>query len=524
MNTIQNPILRGFNPDPSIIRVDDDFYIATSTFEWFPGVQIYHSRDLAHWELAAHPLTSVSQLDMAGVPSSGGVWAPCLSYSDGTYYLIYTDAKVISSQYRDMHNYLVTAKDVRGEWSEPVYLNSTGFDPSLFHDDDGRKWLVNVVTDHRKGRNFFAGIVVQEYDGREQRLKGPITKIWETVPGEIVEGPHLYRYNGWYYLLVAEGGTGLKHAVRMARSRSLTGPYEKDPQREVLTSKYDPALPLQKAGHADLVETQGGEWYMVHLASRPIPSMGRCTLGRETCVQKVNWTKDGWLRLAQGGVAPAMRVPAPELPVFTAETPPSRDHFDAPVPGMQYQSLRVPLAGRFSLTERPGFLRLKGGESLSSFHRQTLLARRWQSFRFTAETCVEFEPENYNQMAGLILLYDTMNFYYLRVSRDEVLGKTLNVLTSVNGKYDEPMGNEVCVEGVRRLYLRAEVDYDCLQFRFSADGHDFKAIGPVLDASTLSDEACVKAFFTGAFVGMCCQDLTGRRRPADFDYFDYVER
>jgi xylan 1,4-beta-xylosidase len=525
MKYITNPILRGFNPDPSIIRVGDDYYIATSTFEWFPGVQIHHSKDLVNWELVAHPLNRVSQLDMIGNPISGGIWAPCLSYDNGTYYLIYTDVKVHSSGYRDTHNYMVTTKDIISDWSEAVYLNSTGFDPSLFHDDDGRKWLINMITDHRKGKNSFGGIVIQEYYDKEKCLIGPIMNILPTQKNRIVEGPHIYKRNGYYYLILAVGGTGLKHAVEMARSKLLVGSYESDPQIQILTSKYDATLTLQKAGHADLVQTQDGEWYLVHLASRPIPSVGRCTLGRETCIQKVEWASDGWLRLENGGIAPKVKVPAPELPECRFIPTPVRDDFNSNKLSIHFQSLRVPLdEDSMSLRERPGFLRLKGGESLFSFHHQTLVARRQQAFSFTSETCIEFEPENFNQMAGLICLYDTMNYYYLRISYDEILGKTLNIISSRNAVYDEPLDKEVSIEGIERCYLRVSVDYDRLHFYYSKNGTEWMTLGPELDASTLSDEYCVKGCFTGAFVGLCCQDLSGGRKQADFDYFEYVER
>lgn len=174
MKKIKNPILPGFNPDPSIVRVDDDYYIATSTFEWFPGVQIHHSKDLVHWRLLTHPLTRISQLDLKGNISSCGVWAPCLSYSDGLFYLIYTNTRNYHSNFKDCHNYLTTARDIMGPWSEPVYLNSSGFDPSLFHDNNGRKWLVNMLWDHRKGKNPFAGIVLQEYDPKQEKLIGAV--------------------------------------------------------------------------------------------------------------------------------------------------------------------------------------------------------------------------------------------------------------------------------------------------------------------------------------------------------------
>src|ERR1039457_2541956 len=233
---VQNPILRGFNPDPSIVRVGDDYYFATSTFEWFPGVQIHHSRDLVHWRLLTRPLNRPSQLNMLGDPDSCGVWAPCLTYADGLFWLIYTDVKrygrttvggASGASLRDFHNYLVTCPTIDGEWSDPVYVNSSGFDPSLFHDDDGRKYFLNMLWDHRPGKNHFAGIVLQEYSVKERKLIGERQMIFKGTPLGLTEGPHLYKRNGWYYLLTAEGGTGWGHAVTLARSRKITGPYDR---------------------------------------------------------------------------------------------------------------------------------------------------------------------------------------------------------------------------------------------------------------------------------------------------------
>ena len=255
---IQNPILRGFNPDPSILRVGDDYHIATSTFEWFPGMQIHHSRALVNWRVLAQPLSRVSQLDMRGNGDSGGIWAPCLSYSDGLFYLIYTDVKAFSmiAGFKDTHNYLVTAEKIEGPWSEPAFLNSSGFDPSLFHDDDGKKWFLNMVWDHRMGKNQFGGILLQEYDPASRALVGPVKNIFHGTNLMVTEGSHLYKRYGWYYLLVAEGGTSYKHAVTLARSRKIDGPYEVHPQNPILTAWGKPELELQKTGHASWVETQ----------------------------------------------------------------------------------------------------------------------------------------------------------------------------------------------------------------------------------------------------------------------------
>ena len=394
-HVIRNPILPGFNPDPSIVRVGDDYYIATSTFEWFPGVQIHHSRDLVHWRLLARPLVRASQLDMRGDADSCGVWAPCLTHADGRFYLIYTDVKrfgrataagAAGASLRDFHNYLVTSERIDGEWSDPAYLNSSGFDPSLFHDDDGRKYLLNMLWDHRPGRNRFAGIVLQEYSPAEQRLVGERHTIFSGTAIGFTEGPHLYKRDGWYHLLTAEGGTGWGHAVTMARSRTLLGPYELHPDVHVLTARDRPDAALQRTGHADLVETASGETYMVYLCGRPLANRGRCTLGRETAIQPMTWGDDGWLRTADGQGLPAIEAAAPAgLAPHPHPLAPVRDDFDTQTLPIAFQWLRTPYPDDlFSLRARPGHLRLYGRETIGSLFRQTLVARRQQAHCYSA--------------------------------------------------------------------------------------------------------------------------------------------
>jgi xylan 1,4-beta-xylosidase len=407
-----------------------------------------------------------------------------------------------------------------------VYLNSSGFDPSLFHDADGRKWLLNMIWDHRKGKHPFGGILLQEYSEKEKKLVGPVKNIFRGTDIGLVEGPHLYKRNGYYYLLTAEGGTVLRHAVTMARSRSIEGPYEVDPVNPILTSYENPELILQRAGHASLVETQNGDWYMAHLCGRPLPSRGRCIMGRETAIQKMTWTADDWIRLATGKNEPEVEVPAPDLPEHMWDAEPIRDDFDKEQLNIHFQFLRAkPDEMTYSLLERPGYLRLWGGESLNSHHRQTLIARRQQSFCYTAETSVEFQPENFQQMAGLICMYDNRNFYYLNITWEEELGQCLDIMISIKGVTDFPLDSKVRITG-ETCYLKARVFFDKLNFFFSENGKEWKAIGTDFDASTLSDEFEGDGgdeHFTGAFVGICCQDLSGMRLAADFDYFEYIE-
>jgi len=534
---IRNPILPGFNPDPSIVRVGDDYYIATSTFEWFPGVQIHHSRDLVHWRLLARPLTRASQLNMLGDPDSCGVWAPCLTHADGHFHLVYTDVKrygrtsqpgSAGASLRDFHNYLVTAERIDGEWSDPVYLNSSGFDPSLFHDDDGRKYLVNMLWDHRPGQNRFAGIVLQEYSPRDRRLVGDRHVIFKGTSIGFTEAPHLYKRDGCYYLIVAEGGTGWGHAVTMARSRTLTGPYELHPDVYILTARNRPDAQLQRAGHADLVETPGGDTYMVYLCGRPLPNRGRCTLGRETAIQPMAWSADGWLRTAAGDGLPLVDVAAPPLPSHPFPSRAERDDFDDSRLPIDFQWLRSPFPGElFSLTARPGHLRLYGRETVGSSFRQSLVARRQQSHSFSASPVVDVQPRHFQQAAGLICYYNSAKFHYFQVSHDERVGKHLRVMSCIPDQVQTDTFTDPIPVGTEApLHLRVEVDRQRLQFAYRVGDEPWRWLPQLFDASILSDEATAPGLpnFTGAFVGMCCQDLAGTAMPADFDYFEYADR
>lgn len=521
---IHNPVLRGFSPDASILRVGDDYYIATSTFEWAPGVLIYHSRDLAHWRPLARPLTRTSQIDLRRVPSSGGVWAPALSYHDDMFYLCYTNVVGRRGVFKDLHNYVVTARSIEGPWSDPVYLNSSGFDHFLFHDTDGRKWLFNMQWDFRKDKPTFAGIIVQEFDPVAGRLTGPVKLAARGTSLGVTEGPMVYKREGYYYLLAAEGGTGPKHAATLFRSRSVDGPYDADPEGALMTTADSPEHPLQKAGHGSLVETQHGEWYMAHICSRPLPDgSGLSPLGRETSIQKLAWTGDGWLRLAHGGKLPAVEVPAPDLPPHPFPAPPVRDDFDGEELGIEWNTLRVPADESWlTLLERPGHLRLYGRESLMSWNCQSLVARRLRSFHCDITTCLEFSPESFTQMAGLVLYYDESEHFYLRISHDEQLGKHLAVVTSNRGVYDEADG-PVSINGWDQCYLRAVIRAEKLQFCYSPDGTDWKPIGPGLYMGVLADEYAQKLSFTGAFAGICVQDLRDTSCFADFQFFEYRE-
>lgn len=538
---IHNPILRGFHPDPSIIRVGGDYYLATSTFEWWPGVRLFHSRDLEHWRLAGYPLNRVSQLDLRGVGASQGIWAPCLTYADGTFYLVYTIVKSFYCNMYDTENYLVTTTDIMGEWSEPVALHNFGFDPSLFHDTDGRKYMVSMVTDHRVPKKYAGRLVLQEYDREKRKLIGPVREIY-AAKDIFLEGPHIFRRKEWYYLFSADTGTGEAHGQTILRSKNIWGPYEmyKSDFMEraetteaysILTSRHHPELALQKAGHCDVVETQKGEWYAVHLCGRPsgdrnpaaskkFAGARRYILGRETAIQKMRWTEDDWLVPDSGSSIPMEYVQKPDLPEFFCEAFPERDDFDEEKLMLDYQSLRIPMDEHYmTLRARKGFLRIYGRSGLSSKFSQSMIARRITEYHMEFGACLEYEPMIFKQMAGLILLYDTDNYLYLHISHDEDVGKCITLLKSENRKY-EYLTDCIALESGKAVVLRAVMENSEVQFSYQqGDDSEHKLGGPV-NISFLSDEACDEGWFTGAMCGICCQDLTGDAVYADFDWFE----
>lgn len=307
---IQNPILPGFNPDPCICRKGDDYYMAVSTFEWFPGIPVYHSRDLKNWELYTHVLTDDEEVNLKKLPSAKGVWAPCLTYceEEEMFYVVYGVMNSMNARYFDVDNFLICSKDIKGPWSKPVYLHSAGFDASLFHDTDGKKYVVSLEWETREGYEKPGYICMVEYSPEKKEIVGYPKIIWKggTDRG-CMEAPHLTKRGDYYYIMCAEGGTGYNHCVTMGRSKNVWGPYEKDPKNPIVTSVpgesyerqdpdhlkpkyYNPDSILQKSGHGSYVELPTGEVYLVHLCSRPFVPELRCTLGRETAIQKMMWT------------------------------------------------------------------------------------------------------------------------------------------------------------------------------------------------------------------------------------------
>lgn len=528
-----NPILRGFNPDPSLCRVGDDYYIATSTFEWFPGVQIHHSNDLENWTLVSRPLTRAAQLDMRGNPDSCGIWAPSLSYADGLFWLIYTNVRRYDGNYKDAPNYLVTAADITGPWSDPVYLNASGFDPSMFHDDDGKRWLVNMRWNHRASmktpvdeRDWFGGIDLQEYDHDKKKLVGNAVQIFDRSDLGFTEAPHIFKRRGYYYLITAEGGTGYTHAVTHARSKTIDGPYELHPDTHVLTAKDTPDNLIQRVGHGQPADgPDDGSVLHTFLCNRPLDG-NFSPLGRETGITLLKWGDDDWM-YREGGPAP--EAAAGTDPADIGKTKEVSVFSPAGLP-LPFQWLRSPEPDTlFSSVARPGWLRLIGRESIGSWFEQSLVARRQTEHVCTAEVTIDYTPETYLHQAGLVAYYNRHQFHYLYLTVAPSGDRQLTI-QSCNGDWPEgkltfPIDDGVAVpDGPLRMGL--EINSKSLQFFYSigSGAPDWHKIGPVLDASVLSDEGGrgEHANFTGCFLGMAAQDMSGHGHVADFKDFTYL--
>ena len=510
---IKNPILKGFCPDPSIIWAYDRYYIATSTFEWWPGVRLFESKDLKNWNQIKSPLRRKSQLDLAGDPPSGGVWAPCLSFDGERFYLVYTDVKTKKGRFYNTNNYIVWTDDIYGEWSEPVYLNSIGFDPSLFHDTDGKKYLVNMI-------NGFKGITVQKFDADTMISCGERVCVYKGSGIGCLEGPHIYHIGEWYYLIAAEGGTGYDHCVTMARADNIYGPYETCPDNPVLTSDRNGLL--QKCGHADIVETPDHEWYMVHLCSRPVKKTTGSVLGRETAIQALELGPDGWFRTKHGSRYGLESTEEPIANSQNVEISDDRycftDDFEDGVIKAEYSSLRWDY-NKFSYidtTEKKMYIR--GYESLNSLHHVALLATRQQSIKCAAETKMSFSPYSYQQMAGITYMYDNLNFYIFGKTLTEDGNPVLVLLKSDKGDITDMMSPIAINEGDIKL----RIETDGINIRFSyALGEEWIEIKETGSTDILTDEYC--RGFTGAHFGMYVHDMLENKAVAKYDYWTVEE-
>lgn len=359
----RNPILPGFQPDPSIIRVGQDYYVVNSSFGWFPGIPIFHSRDLVNWRQIGNAITSAADFKLSAVGINRGIFAPTIRWHKGLFYIITTCIECGD-------NFIITARDPKGPWSKPVWLKEvTGIDPDLFFDDDGRVWITN--NDAPDGPAQYDGhraLWIQEYDLAQGKVIGPRRVVVDrgVKPEEKPiwsEGPHIYKKDGYYYLTAAEGGTSDDHRQTIYRSTSVTGPYIPGPHNPILTQRnLDPArpLPVYATGHADFVQLAENDYWAVFLATRPY-ERNLTNLGRETFLLPVTW-KDGWPHMLPSGTAVPLKLKRPKLAVGKGGTDWSKwyENFDGHVLGPQWLSRKPVAADWLTLKQKPGSILLRG--------------------------------------------------------------------------------------------------------------------------------------------------------------------
>lgn len=499
----KNPVLPGFNPDPSICRVGDDFYLVTSSFEYFPGLPIYHSKDLINWQQIGHCLTRESQLPLHKVPSSGGLFAPSLRYHDGLFYVICTNVSAGG-------NFYCTATDPSGPWSEPIWVDIKSIDPDIFWDEDGKSYFVTQGDE---------GIRVTEIDIKSGKVKGAERLVWGGIGGRFPEAPHIYKKDGFYYLLLGEGGTEYMHSATIGRSKNIYGPYESCPMNPILThaNRKGQSSTIQGVGHADLVQAKDGSWWMVFLGFRVTHQWAYYhILGRETFLAPVDWPKGGWPQVnGNGTVSLDMRVPT--LPLHPFEKKPTRVDFDGNKLGFEWQYVRNPIVNNYSLTEKKGYLRINASPyTLNETEAVSLICRRQTEHDFTAATSFEFNPSGDNDEAGFTLIQNNTHHYDLLLKKTgdkTVVQLRVNIGSLSYVAAEEPIaGNQILfkIKGTPSQYT----------FYFSnSENKEYKELGR-LDTRYLSTE--VAGGFTGVMIGLY---VSSNGKPsktnAYFDWFDY---
>lgn len=508
---VSNPILKGFYPDPSICRVGEDFYLVNSSFAYFPGVPIFHSKDLAHWEQLGHVLDRNEQLPLHNVTHSNGIFAPTIRHHNGTFYMITTNVSAGG-------NFLVTAKDPKGPWSDPYYLGeeAVGIDPSLFFDDDGKCYYVGTRPNPKGvGYNGDWEIWTQELDLITMTLKGESSYLWKGALKEVIwpEGPHLYKKDDYYYLMIAEGGTGPNHCITISRSKNLRGPYENNPNNPILTHRHlGKNYPIVYVGHGDLVDDINGNWYVVMLASRRCE--GYTNLGRETFLAKVIW-EDGWPIVNEGigKLEDEVLVPLPSYKVLERK---NSYHFFSDKLEDTMVCLRNPKESMYEIRKNEGLLRLYlQPETLKECVSPSYLGVRQEEYDYQVGAYVTFQAMQEEEEAGLAIVQS--NRYHMKFVLKRKEGAIYVCLISVEDSQDIPLKEE-------------KIDSDQIEFTIVNHGQKadfiYKADGKSVlfseevDMKSLSTE--VAGGFTGCTIGMYASS-NGRESHnyADFHWFTY---
>lgn len=502
--TATNPILPGFYPDPSICAVGDDFYLVNSTFAYFPGIPIMHSKDLAHWEQIGNACDRESQLPLGDTGHSRGLFAPTIRYHEGTFYIICTNVSYGG-------NFIITAQNPAGPWSEPHYIEGAdGIDPSLFFDEDGTCYYIGTHP-NPAGCQYDGDwyIWIQELDIENMKLVGEVHNVWNGAMRNIIwpEGPHLYKIGEYYYIMHAEGGTGPDHAVTVCRSKNVYGPYENNFCNPILTHRHlGRKYPIRYVGHADLVKTINDEWYMVMLAVRPLE--GYTTMGRETFLARVEWEND-WpvVNPGVGRLTDTVEINLPKWTTYTAE---SNEYVFSTMGQLppEFMVLRNADKSHYSLEKGKGLLMLFDTHTLKEQASPSYLALRQKHHHFMAKALLDVSNLSEDKRAGIA--YVQNNLYNLRV---EVNGKMAEVILCEKGTDRRVIS--MPLQGSNPLEVSLEVDG--LSAAVIIEGQK----SPEVDIRTLSTEAA--GGFTGCTVGLYAVADTENTDCACFKRFSYSE-
>lgn len=536
-----NPIIPGGHPDPSICRVGDDFYIVNSTFEYFPGLPIHHSKDLVNWELIGYGLHREDQatgaVNLVDVQQNGGIHAPTIRYNNGIFYIIVTNVySPPAGGPAQMVNFIITAKNPAGPWSEPhVIDDAPGIDPDIFFDDNGKVYYVGTHAVGKPNENGIGEIWVQELDLNEWKLVGERYSIWRGACGGCcVEGPHMYKVKGKYYLMVAEGGTSHNHAVMIAASEEISGPFESNPRNPILTSRH---LSLNNwvhsTGHADLVELEDGRWYMVALGIRNDKD-GTSNMGRETHLMPVTWEPItvSWEEVTKGNWQPVkydFPVVAPESGRVERYTPlPFKekvqyyndaftDNFDAGKLDYEWNFRRVPQPQTYSLSEKEGFLRLYlKPETFKLRSRYSLMGIRQKESDFEYSAKMIFKPKKENAEAGISIFQQDDNYVNFTVEKKD--GGVILKLTVKGRDKDLEIAKQETLKTYKgEIVLKLISKNDTYQYFYSLDGgNNFKHF-----ADTESNIVICKGYI-GTNVGTyATSNGNPTKEYADFDWVMY---
>ena len=499
----QNPVIPGFYPDPSICRVDDDYFLVCSSCEYFPGAPLFHSKDLVHWQQIGYCLIRKSQLDLSKTYFSRGIYAPTIRHHCGTFYVITTNVSASG-------NFFIHTEDPFSEWSDPVRVDVPGIDPDLFFDDDGTVYL--SISDSSNG---YIRISQCTIDIKTGEILSPLKDIWEGSGGYGPETPHIYKINDYYYLMIAEGGTEYGHMATIARSRKPDGPFEACPGNPILTHRSS-GSPIQGLGHADLVQAHDGNWWAVCLGFRFVGYQRYHFLGRETYLAPVTWNKNGWPIIGDNSRI-ALEMEADCLPSHAWPEPPVRDNFDKPDLSLCWNFIGNPCEGKWSLTERPGSLCLFGqSENLDAMNPSPVfIGRRQCHFEIEVSTLLDFNPKNEGEEAGLTTFQNLKHHYEIAVIFKH--GKRVIIVRRIIGSLCAVVAEREIGAGQVRLIIRG--DKEIYRFLFLEENQPEVELAQG-ETRYLSTE--VGGWFTGVFLGMYA---TGNGRActskAYFDWFDY---